>query len=48
MIAKTFALLTTAVVAALALELVFGVHLGIAHWVHRVLGPDEWEIVRPL
>lgn len=46
MIAKTFVLLATVVVAALALELVFGVHLGIAYWVHRVLGPDEWDVVR--
>ncbi len=46
MFAKTFVLLATVVVAALTLELVFGVHLGIAHWVHRVLGPDEWDMVR--
>lgn len=39
MLAKVVALAMTLLIAALALEMVFGVHLGIERWMHRVLDP---------
>lgn len=36
MFTKIFALMMAAATAALSLEVVFGVHLGIGPWMHRV------------
>lgn len=45
MLTKTLALMITAAFAALTLEVVFGVHLGIQSFVHQVLGGSEFSLV---
>jgi hypothetical protein len=45
MLTKALALMMTATFAALALEVVFGVHLGISGWVHHVLGGSEFSLI---
>jgi hypothetical protein len=48
MLAKVFALAMTVMIGALALEVVFGVHLGISRWVHGVLGASQMGLIPPL
>jgi len=45
MLSKTFALVMTLMMGALALELVFGVHLGIQSWVHGILGGGQIALI---
>jgi hypothetical protein len=45
MLTKAFALIITVTFAALALEVVFGVHLGIASWVDGLLGAGRFALV---
>jgi hypothetical protein len=46
MLTKVMAILMILAVGALVLEVVFGVHLGIAAWVHRVLDTGQAGFVR--
>ena len=48
MLTKVFALAMTMMIGALALEVVFGVHLGISRWVHGVLGVGQAGLFPPL
>lgn len=48
MLTKVFALAMTMMFGALALEVVFGVHLGISGWVHGVLGAGQMGLFSPL
>jgi hypothetical protein len=45
MLTKSVAILMTAVFAALALEVVFGVRLGITAWLHAAVGTDGFSLL---
>ena len=45
MFTRMLALMTVAMTTALALEMVFGVHLGIEAWMHRVFGAAQFSIL---
>ena len=45
MLARILALMMTAAIGALALEVVFGVHLGISGWVHRVFDAGQFRLL---
>ncbi len=45
MLTKTLALMMTATFAALTLEVVFGVQLGIQGFIDQVLGGQEFSLV---
>lgn len=45
MLTKALALMMTAAFGALALEVVFGVHLGLSGWIHHVLGVSEFSLI---
>lgn len=45
MLTKAFAVAMTLMMGALALEVVFGVHLGISSWVHGVLGNGQIALI---
>lgn len=46
MLTKTLVLVITLTLGALALEVVFGVHLGIRAWVHGHVGVDQITLVQ--
>lgn len=46
MVGKTLAFMMVAAVGALALEVVFGVHLGIADWMHQAFDPGDMNFLR--
>ncbi len=48
MFTKVFALITTAAVAALTLEMIFGFHLGIGNGIHHALGAVGIRALPPL
>lgn len=45
MLTKSVALIVTLTFAALALEVVFGVHLGIGAWVHGIVGGGQFSLI---
>lgn len=46
MVTKTLALAVTIAFGALALEVVFGLHLGIQSWVHGLIGDGHISLVQ--
>lgn len=45
MVGKTLAFMMVAAVGALALEVVFGIRLGIADWIHHTFDPGEMNFL---
>ncbi len=45
MLTRLVALIITAAFLALALEVVFGVQLGIGGWVHHILGGGQFSLL---